>query len=773
MNNTVRDSYKQTMTELDSYGVSEFLSEYVLSLPRTDNIKKLVDIAYNVIYTGNIKHLKYKVVDNDIIVNIIMNPSLHVTEERNSLLNLLFNIPQLLFDMSTNYGIDILNFIHENRLAVSNMSYFLILVSINYNDKLSETEITHFNDLLQKSFPYLPDVIQDIVINWCVYHTDKYKLDKFVNHLQSYINHITDDETMIILLESGNEMIVEVIRQSILFNNFKKSYIEYKSSLNDFNIHIIKKLYSEGYLTDEYVLETMDKFSLDTLHCLLHFNFKHETLNKLRQFIIKKTGYNYFNPKDWRMISNETKINYLKDFFQIEEDGTIIAYLFVDSNNNFKIRVNGGQLVECNNDYYHINYSPYHIDYSHDYFTEEHPVDIEPIVSAYNNIKHGNNVIEVLVNVMDILEVNNGPGKISFGATRFEFGDYPTSSQLSAKICQKYKVSHPKHVKLSTKHLEVNEESELLKFKMNFTTITHNINISTTSLTLKEFKSKLFSMLKKFNEVIEYKYRYIIFVDLGNLLMNNALLTLDYPSLLETFITKRDEFILTFPDLIDFDIPLSILKNYILEHEKYYMQPIFQQIFNIQIENKEGTKLDNNINEILNDKELIENNNTFNITDSKARKLTQDEINDITNIIKQNQISHSYESVQELLRIIDIYLSDGGLLKGNWNVFELILTIYDDIKEIYELPSMYVNISSCVKDFISKSKVEDIKISTKYQNNDKIVNVMLDNVVEDMIPSFIKKPSISKNIIKKPTYYSIINNKLNFNTDTDTDTETN
>jgi hypothetical protein len=597
IDNTVKEFYNKTINDLESYQIYNDLHYWILTLPLTDKIIKLVNATRNIMYT---KDLKYDVCqlthsDMELFEVILLNSNSYTNDQKSRLLNVLFTNPELLFNMSQKYGIDILKFIHKNRLAISNLSYFLILIGLNCNNQLSDDEITEFNNILQISYQYLPDIIQDIVVNWCVFHNYRYKLEKIVDQLHDYTTHVNDENILTVLLESGNKVIINLIMKSILFNSFKKSYIEYMSSLDNINIDIIKILYRQKYLTDEYVLETMNKFSLDVLQCLLHFNFKYETLNELRQYIIKKTEYNYFNSKDWRMISNETKINYLKDFFQVEDDGTVVAYLLVNSNNKFKIRANGDQLIECNNDYYNIDYSPYHIDYTIDYNTYEHPVDIETLLSAYNHIKNGKNIIEVLVNIMDILEIHSDTlDKISFGATRFEFGDYPTSTQLSSIICEKYKVTHPKYVKLSTKHIEVDEDSELLKFKMNSTVITHNINVNTFPLKIEEFTTKLIDILKKINQVSEYKYKYVMFVYLGNIIMNNSLLILKYPELLKNFIIKRDEFISIFPNLIDFNVSLGKLKNYVLEHEIYYMNPTIQQIFNIKIKNEEENKIYSN-----------------------------------------------------------------------------------------------------------------------------------------------------------------------------------
>jgi hypothetical protein len=536
--------------------------------------------------------------------------------------------------------IELLQYIHDNKLIVSEETYFTILEYVanieyakyNYNDDL--------NSLMQDMFPYLPNII---ALYMCGTYNLKYEgVDQHIVELLNKISK-TNYDLFNIILNDGISI------------DYYKPYIEQLIfSIN--SIELLNHFYDK--LNDSFIVDNLEKFSLTALKYLICIRLENETIEKVRDRMIE---LNYFNPKNFRMLSNETKIKYLEKYFQVEEDGSLVGYVSVTPD-NIVVTYNSSLIVTVDDEKFRGKYMPY--ENSDDVQGMDHMVNVYDIKRAYQHIKNGHCIIEV---IMDIKDISYSYDMGEFISQSLEFNEFPMASQLNQIMNDKYNMTFEEIPVIEP--LIVSATSELMRFSNDYKV---DNNIIFEDYDIDSLTSSLVDYMKTFNLSNDLKHG--AFIEYANLLMKNAKFLMDYPHHLKLFIDKCLELSIYYPAVYEY-IPLvkSTLCCYLDTDPKYKQSDILAKIFEFEID--KSCKNDESSDEEI---EIVEEQ-IFDIMDSPAKTMPFDTvknfIDDIRTIINETDIKIK---VSLLNSTCFRYLRDGGLWKLNDSILSQMLPLLNE-----------------------------------------------------------------------------------------------
>ena len=582
------------------------------------------------------------------------------------------------------FNLPLLEHIHFNKLLITDAVYMSIFDSF-FNSTVSH-DMEQFNSLMSVMFPYLPHTVAI-----CLLVEGKIpKYDGLEQHVVNLINKL-DDNCLAKLLETDG--IVEYMNL-LMFN------------INSF---VLLKYFTK-YLTDDFICENINKFNLDALKFIIGLQLENDTIYKIRDRMIE---LDYFNPDNFRMLTKETKINYLKQYYQIEGD-TIIGYTGI-YDNRIILAMGNNVLKNVEDDCFKGIYNHYDsklFDATY-HKNNEHAINetfvLLNVKDAYNYIKDKKcTIVEILV---DINDIHFAKKEEKFIAQCGEVNEFPMASQLSTLISDKYGNidNYPNYVPI-----EVNPTEELFKLKKKSdidTGLTYD-DYDISSLT-----EHLSVFIKLFN--VSDSSKFDVFTSYANLLMSNSKFLLEYPSHLKLFIDKCNELRYHYPildkyiDKIKSDLPIYLDKDV-----KYRKSPILADIFGFEVENSDDEEV---LIEDIEYDNIKSDDIEFVISDTPGETMSHEMINnfiqDIKNIVEEKDIN---TGLLLLKNICNKYLMDGGLWKENDSI----------LSHVLPLLNKYVDKDPFIIDYID--------IIQKYRQKSEIVKA-------DVIPNEII-PDISDNL---------------------------
>ena len=570
----------------------------------------------------------------------------------------------MFLDNFPEFSLSLLEHIHSNKLLVDSNVYLAIFDSLLFSDLPHDTE--RFNSLMATMFVCLPGKVCSDILG----HLDL-KYDGFEKDLLNFIN--------------GNSY--DTLKKLMKQDKMKK----YKNLLM-FNINSFRMLKCfMNDLTDDFIQQNITKFSLDSLKFIIGLLLENETITMIRDRMVQ---LDYFNPDNFRMLSKETKINYLQQYFQIEDE-IVVAYTAL-YDDKFVLAVNGKNdetTKRIENDYFKGIYNDYEAKvYKTNYYEGNLDGMNETFMmlnmkEAYNFIKNQSfSVVEVLVDLNDIHLVRKETGEYRIVAQRAEVNELPMASQLNTLISEKYDHidNFPAYEPLS-----VNITEELLKLKNNNTNTINN-ELVFDDYDIASLTEQLTTFIKLF--AASNNTNLNTFTGYANLLMSNSKFLLDHPKHLSLFLNKCEELRYHYPIVDGYvNIIKSELSTHLDKDEKYKKSSILANIFDFKVENSDDEDDEVIVEEIEYDNKPYDID--FTIIDSPEKTMSHEMINnfikDIKDIVEEQDTETRLISLRQLCHQ---YLTDGGLWKANDSILSHVLPLLNKCVDEDPFVIEYINI---------------------------------------------------------------------------------